>query len=410
MQLKSFKILTVTHKRTHLKEIANYVIKADSSAQVKKRLEGLKQQFQLDELLYLSTCNRVMYLFVSDEEIDPVFAGHFFQHVNPELSYEAIRSIEDVVDIRQGADAINHLFEVAASIDSLVIGERQILRQLREAYEQCQEWGLTGDHLRLAFQNAVTAAKKVYAKTRIGDKPISIVSLAIQKLLKANLPKEARILLIGAGQTNQLVAKFLIKHNFTNVTVFNRSLAKAQTLAGKLEGDAYTIENLSSYTKGFDCLVVCTAATSAIINTTLYQHLLQGETDEKVLIDLAIPHNVDPEVLEKFSVNYIEIDGLRHLAKENLAFREKEVASAYHLLHAQLDEFPTQLKQRQLELAMRQVPVEIKAVKNKALNEVFQKEVETLDDSTRELVERMLSYMEKKCIGIPMKAARELTL
>ena len=410
MQLESFKILTVTHKRTHLKEIANYVIKADSSTQVKKRLEGLKLQFQLDELLYLSTCNRVMYLFVSDEEIDSVFAGHFFQHVNPELSYEAIRSIENVVDIRQGADAINHLFEVAASIDSLVIGERQILRQLREAFEQCQEWGLTGDHLRLAFHNAVTAAKKVYAQTRIGDKPISIVSLAIQKLLKANLPKEARILLIGAGQTNQLVAKFLIKHNFTNVTVFNRSLAKAQTLASKLEGDAYSIENLSSYTKGFDCLVVCTAATSAIINTTLYQHLLQGETDEKVLIDLAIPHNVDPEVLENFSVNYIEIDGLRHLAKENLAFREKEVSNAYHLLHAQLDEFPTQLKQRQLELAMRRVPVEIKAVKKKALNEVFQKEVETLDDSTRELVERMLSYMEKKCIGIPMKAARELTL
>ena len=172
----------------------------------------------------------------------------------------------------------------------------------------------------------------------------------------------------------------------------------------------FPLNDLLSYEDGFDGMIVCTGATEAIITDHLYQHLLQGEEDEKVVIDLAIPNNVAESVVEKFNINYIEIEGLRQLAKENLAFREQEIVKARKLLSSFLTETPTLIQQRRLEVAMRQVPVEIKAIKAKALNEVFQKEVADLDESTRELLERMLSYMEKKCIGIPMKAARELSL
>ena len=244
----------------------------------------------------------------------------------------------------------------------------------------------------------------------LGDKPVSIVSLAIQKLLKSNLPKEARILLIGAGQTNALAAKFLAKHHYHNVVVFNRSLDKAEKIAASLGGRALPLQELDQYRDGFDAMIVCTGATKAIIQADIYQKLLAGETDEKVVIDLAIPNNVAQEVVEAFNLNYIEIEGLRQLAKENLAFREQEIVKAKKLLVQFQEEMPSLIQQRKLELAMRQVPEAIKAVKSKALNEVFQKEVETLDDSTRELLERMLTYMEKKCIGIPMKAARELSL
>jgi glutamyl-tRNA reductase len=302
------------------------------------------------------------------------------------------------------------LFDVAASIDSLVIGERQILGQLREAYEQCREWGLTGDNIRLAMNQAVIAAKSVYSNTQIGDKPVSVVSLATQKLLNANVRKDARILVVGAGQTNQLVAKFLAKHQFNNVSVFNRTVAKAEQVAGLVEGNAHSLEELYAYEDGFDCMVVCTAVKEPIITKNLYQSLLNGDTERKVLIDLAIPHNVDGEVLEAYPVQYIEIEGLRSLAQDNLTARESEVVNAQAILENYLEEFPILYKQRQLELAMRRVPSEIKAVKSKAINEVFAKEVGLLDDQTKELIERMMAYMEKKCIGIPMKAARETFL
>lgn len=408
--LERLKILTVTHKRTNLNEIGDYVLKADNQDLLGQRLRHLQTQLQLEELYYLATCNRVMYCFVTDHPIDPVFTAHFFQKINPELSLQQLERIDDKVLMLEGEEALAHLFDVAGSIDSLVVGERQILRQLREAYEACRDWGLTGDFIRLLIQQAVQSAKEVYANTRIGEKPVSVVSLAIQQLMRTHLPKQARILLVGAGQTNNLVAKFLVKHDFTNVTVFNRTLAKAQEVADVVGGKALSLAELEEYGEGFDAMVVCTGATEAIMTPELYAQLLQGETGEKIVIDLAIPNNVAREVVEQFPVHYIEIEGLRNLAKLNLAFREQEIVRAHQLIKKHLIEFPAVLKQRRLELALRQVPDEIKAVKSKAMNEVFRKEVEVLDDTTRELLERMLTYMEKKCIGIPMKAAREAVI
>ena len=410
--LRNLKILTVTHKTANIKDVGEFVIKTSDSEVRRKRLEALKSDFGLDELLYVATCNRVLYFFYTEEDFDfnISFAKNFFQTVNPDISKEHLAKVANVAQLLEATDAIEHLYDVAASIDSLVVGERQILGQLREAYDQCYTWGLTGDNIRVAFQQAVVSAKEVYAKTRIGDKPVSVVSLAVRKMLSANVPKDARILLIGAGQTNALVAKFLAKQEFTNVTVFNRSFQKAKELAKLLGGNAHTLTDVKKYTEGFDCLFVCTGAIDPIVTSELYEHLLQGETDHKIVIDLAIPQNVAPEVVENYNLQYIEIEGLRAMAKENLAFREGEVEKAKELLATYVEEFPILFKQRQMERAMSRVPAEIKAVKARALSEVFRKDVEQLDDQTRELFERMMTYMEKKCIAVPMKVAREIAV
>ncbi len=408
--LENYKVITVTHKRINLKDIGNFVVKPGPESSLKEQLEDMKTVFGFNELMYVATCNRVMYFFHSDEQLDKNFTARFFNYVNPDLSAHWKENVEEVTFTYQGHYALKHLFDVAASIDSLVIGERQILGQLREAYEQCREWGLTGDNIRLVMNQAVIAAKSVYSNTQIGDKSVSVVSLAIQKLLNANVAKDARILVVGAGQTNQLMAKFLAKHQFNKVAVFNRTIAKAEQVAGLVEGDAHSLDHLYSYQEGFDCMVVCTAVKDPIITKGLYQNLLNGDTDRKVLIDLAIPHNVEAGVLDEFPVQYIEIEGLRSLAQDNLTARENEVVNAQAILENYLEEFPILYKQRQLELAMRRVPTEIKAVKSKAINEVFAKEVGLLDEQTKELIERMMAYMEKKCIGIPMKAARETFL
>jgi len=405
--LEKYKIITVTHKRINLKEIAQFVVQTGKGESVRDRLAELKEQFGLEELMYLSTCNRVMYFFTSDNTLDESFAARFLMAVNPHLSNNTLNHIEEMALLLEGMDALSHLYAVAGSIDSLVVGEHQILGQIREAYERSLEWGLTGDNIRVAVQNAILAAKGVYSNTRIGDKPVSIVSLAVQQMLRAHVHKDDRVLIVGAGQTNQLVGKFLLKHEFSNVRVFNRTLLKAQELASNLQGTAFPLDRLPEHQGGFDCLIVCTGATEPIVDASLYAKLLNGESGRKVVIDLSIPHNVAPEISEQFDVQYIEIEGLRILAKENLAFREQEVTRAQHLLDNYLQEFPTLYKQRQLEIALRGLPTEIKAVKSKVLNDVFRKEVDTLDDNTRDLVERMLAYMEKKCIGIPMKAARE---
>lgn len=408
--LDEFKILTITHKRINLKEIGAFTLKETEGLDFNDQLNRLKHEFGFSELLYTATCNRVMFFFTSTKHIDRDVVKRFFQYVNPELSTAWLDRLPEIVSTYQGLNAIRHLFNVAASIDSLVIGERQILGQLRDSYEYGRKHKLVGDYIKLAMNQAVVCAKAIYSNTQIGDKAVSVVSLATRKLLKTNVKKDDRILIIGAGQTNQLVAKFLDKHQFTNVTVFNRSVGKAEQVAEIVKGKALPLSELANYDQGFDCLIVCTASKEPIITKALYQQLKQGDEHKKVIIDLAIPPNVAEDVVEDFPVNYIEIEGLRSLAKENLALREREVVHAQAILEEYLDEFPTLHKQRKLELAMRVVPNEIKAVKKKALNEVFKKEVEELDEHTKDLVERMMAYMEKKCISIPMKAAREMMI
>ncbi|NJO87459.1 MAG: hypothetical protein HC821_05740 [Lewinella sp.] len=178
--------------------------------------------------------------------------------------------------------------------------------------------GLTGDDLRLVFDRAVLAAKDVFDRTQIGEKSISIVSLAVRKMLAKAPDKSARVLLIGAGQTNNLVAKFLRKYGYTNVAVFNRSLGRAEQLAATFSGgSAFPLAELADYSMGFDVLYVCTAATESVVNQKNIGSLLAGETASgKLLIDLAVPNNVAEAVVESHAFHYISVDHLRQLADE----------------------------------------------------------------------------------------------
>lgn len=405
--LDQYKILTVTYRQINLKDISAFQVHSDSHVGLEVRLEELKEQFHLEELMYIATCNRIMYFMRTERTLDDAFILEFFRHLNPLLSDELLEQLPELVMRYQGLTAIQHFLEVAASIDSLVVGERQILGQLRTAYDECKDWGLIGDSLRLAMDYAVNTAKTIYAQTRIGDKPVSIASLAIHKLLRANLEKDSRILMIGAGQTNELVAKFLEKHDYHNITVFNRTLSKAENVAEIVNGTAQPLTTLPGYQDGFDCIVICTGAKQPVLTSSLYRQLLNGDKSKKIIIDLAIPHNTHPDVIQQFDVEYIEIEGLRSLAKENMAFREQEVKKARVMLQEKLEAFPTHYQQRQLEIAMSRVPNEIKLVRQKAVDEVFAKEMDSLDETTKALINEMMGYMEKKCIGIPMKAARE---
>jgi len=403
----NYQILTITHRQTNLADIEKFVIPDAEGTVLCARLEELKVKFEIEELFYLATCNRVMYFFHTHHYISQDFAKEFFQFINPSLDFAKYGS---KIAHFHGDEALQHLLQVSASIDSMVVGEREILRQLREAYERCFDWKLAGDNLRLAFRLAIESGKEVYAQTKIGEKPVSVVSLAIQKMRQYHLPKNARILMVGAGQTNRLVAKFLKKMEVGEITIFNRTLKKAEEVAQIMNGEAKSLSELSDFKGGFDCMIVCTGSTKSVITPALYQQLLQGEINEKLIIDLSIPYNVSKEVVDNFSIKYVEIEGLKALANTNHEFRKKEVKKAKLLIDRQLEEFHNTYRQRQIARAMSSVPAEIKQVKYKAVNEVFQKDLEALDEETRTLVMNMMDYMERRCIGIPMKAAKELVL
>ncbi|MFK7770624.1 MAG: glutamyl-tRNA reductase [Saprospiraceae bacterium] len=404
--LNNFKIITITHKNVSLQTLSKFIVPSTDEAELQLKLNNLKEQFGIEEMMYLATCNRVMYFFYAEKNVNESFVAEFLSHANPQFQTDLVDDFSKRITMLEGHDALEHLLEVSSSIDSMVIGEREILRQIRTAFDQCVGWDMTGDHLRLAMQLAVETAKKVYSKTRIGEKPVSVVSLAIQKLLQSGFSKTGKLLLIGAGQTNLLVSKFLKKYEYQNVTVFNRSIERANSLAEMLKGNAFLLEDLKKYQEGFDGIIICTGSDKALLDDELYASLLQGDKSRKLIIDLAIPNNVEQSVAENFNVNYIEIEDLRSLAKENMGFRQKEISSAQKIIEKNLVKFQKTHQQRQITKAMSHVPQKIKAVKAHAMNEVFKKDVDELDENARELLERVLTYMEKRCISIPMEAAK----
>ncbi len=408
--IEDFQIITITHNDLNVDEIGYFVITHKDQEHLKERLFQIKEKFNIDELMYLSTCNRVSFIMFKESAWSPNYLIDFFKEVNPELSEENLHALNRFAKVYEGESAVKHIFEVASSVDSMVVGEREIFRQFRNAYKWCAENGLTGDNLRLLEKHTVSTAKEVYSKTKIGEKPLSIVFLAVQKLMAFQANKDARIIMIGAGETNTLMSKFLHKQGYTNAVIFNRNLDNALEISKLLNAPAYHLSEMSQYDKGFDVMIVTTSSTYSIIDMPLYQSLLNKEMGKKVIIDLSVPRNVDEEVISHFDTYYVGIEQLRVMAEENLEFRKKEVINARHVIKEKLKSFKTIFQQRKIERAMQQVPIEVRAIKEKAISTVFSKELANLDQTSQSIVIQMMDYMEKKCVSIPMKLARESIL
>ena len=405
--LEHFHILAFTHKNMDVSEVGKLHIETDKQ---KELLTAFKKNMNLDELMFLSTCNRVEFLFTTKEEVNAVFLFKFFKQLYQNYDPIQIDSFVETAELYSGDHSIAHILQVASSIDSMIVGEREIITQVRNAFEASKSMGLTGDFIRLVMRHTVETAKKVYTETSIANKPVSVVALAYHTLRDMNISLDARVLMIGAGMTNSNMAKFLKKHGFKNFTVFNRTVQKAESLANELHGEGYGLDTLKSYTKGFDIIITCTGSELPVITPEVYQQLLQGETSRKVVIDIAIPHDLDAEIVKKHNVTHISIDYLQKISDKNLQERSKEIVHVEQIIEEAIASFQYIHRMRKVEIAMREVPNMVKDIRSTAVNEVFKKELQSLDDDSREVLDKIIGYMEKKYMSMPMKLAKDIML
>ena len=405
--LEHFHILAFTHKNMEVSEVGKLHIETDKQ---KELLTAFKKNMNLDELMFLSTCNRVEFLFTTKEEVNAVFLFKFFKQLYQNYDPIQIDSFVETAELYSGDHSIAHILQVASSIDSMIVGEREIITQVRNAFEASKSMGLTGDFIRLVMRHTVETAKKVYTETSIANKPVSVVALAYHTLRDMNISLDARVLMIGAGMTNSNMAKFLKKHGFKNFAVFNRTVLKAENLANELHGEGFGLDALRTYSKGFDIIITCTGAESPVITPEIYQQLLQGETSRKVVIDIAIPHDLDAEIVKKHNVTHISIDYLQKISDKNLQERSKEIVHVEQIIEEAIASFQYIHRMRKVEIAMREVPNMVKDIRSTAVNEVFKKELQSLDDDSREVLDKIIGYMEKKYMSMPMKLAKDIML
>lgn len=375
-----------------------------------EKLSALKKTMGLSELMFLSTCNRVEYLFCTSQEITAEFLTQFFTQLYPQYETAQINDFVDSGSLYSGIAAVDHILQVASSIDSMIVGEREIITQVRNAFEDSRKMNLTGDFIRLMMRHTVETAKRVYTETSIARKPVSVVALAYHTLRDMNISLDARILIIGAGMTNTNMGRFLKKHGYKNFAVFNRTFSKAETLAADLHGQAYPLEALETYDKGFDIIISCTGSENHIITPKIYNQLLQAETSRKVVIDIAIPHDLDAEIVANHKVTHISVDLLQKISDQNLKERSAEISHVEEILLESVLNFQHIQKVRSVELAMREVPNMVKEIRATAVNEVFKNDLLSLDEDAKAVLDKIIGYMEKKYMSMPMKLAKEIML
>ncbi len=306
---------------------------------IPESLEKLKSIKAIRGCAILSTCNRTeVYGAVTDVE-----GG-----LNGIREFLAKRCRVQVSEIQNYLynytlfDVINHLFSVASGLDSMILGETQILGQVRTAYQMACECGATNGVLNTLFQRAVTVGKRVRTETDIDRNAVSISYAAVElaKQVFENSIQGKSVLIVGAGKMSELTAKHLVANGVTTVMVSNRSYDRAVCLAQIFGGKAVKFDELFNYMESADIIISATAATHCIIKPEDIAPVMSKRNQRKMfIIDIAVPRDVDPGVGEIEGVCLYDIDDLKNVVDSNLSQREKEARKAEKIIKDEIDEF-----------------------------------------------------------------------
>ena len=405
--MHSLQVVAFTHKNLHLDELARLVVKPEQVASLLGTLTS-HSELGMQEAMFVATCNRVEFIFTSSKKCDTGFAHKLLGVAYPSLPPALLSNLVCYAQSYSGKAAVEHLIRVASSLESLVVGEREICKQLRLAYDAAHRAGFTSDTVRLAIRQAILSSKEVYTKTRIAEKPISVASLASRALVAQGIKKSARIAFIGAGETVTLVAKYLLKQGYNHFTVFNRTLSRAEELAKAIDGQAFPMEAMLANKKAFDVIVTCTSAIDPLLTPEVFEALTQG--NKANVLDLAVPADTHPDVKTNPNCHYIGIDNIRQDIETNLAFRSSEVTAAESIVQAGIAAWEQNMKVRSIELALSEFPQQVKDIKERAMREVYGDRIDSLSPEAKQLLEDVVGYLEKKCISVPIRIAKEKLL
>ncbi len=316
-----------------------------SLGDLRSKLGGL-----IAETAILSTCNRTE-IYASDglssaqeAQAQLALAQWLSQHHNV-----SINDLTNHLYVRQDSDAVRHAFRVASGLDSMVLGEPQILGQMKDAARAAQDAQALGTQLHQLFQRSFAVAKEVRTQTEIGTQSVSLAAAAVRLCLRVFEDlRESRILFIGAGEMIELAATHFAAQQPLQMTVANRTIERGESLAKKLSARAITLSEMPNQIEQFDVVVSCTASTLPIIGLGLIERAVKARRRRPmVMIDLAVPRDIEPEVSNLNDVFLYTIDDLGELTRGNMAARQAAVSQAEAIIDTQVLSFVQWQEQRQ---------------------------------------------------------------
>ena len=308
-----------------------------------RALAMMRELSSVKEGLFLSTCNRVEALFTTEqaEEAKPSIINLLCMlgQMTPERLGSTLFTYED-------QDAVRHIFRVASSLDSMVIGEPQILGQIKEAYADATKEKTTGVILNRLLHRAFHTAKRVRTETGISDAAVSVSYAAVELAKKIFYDfKDKKVLLIGAGEMAELAARHLLSQGVRTIAVANRTFQKAVEVAQVFDGNPVSFEEIGSQLLEVDIIISSTAAPGYVITQDQVKGSMKRRRNRPLfLIDIAVPRDVEPEVNDLENVYVYDIDDLKGIVQVNMGQRQEEAVKAERIVEEEVIKFGQWLK------------------------------------------------------------------
>lgn len=355
----------------------------------------------IDEAVLLSTCNRTEFYHVGDA-------------ASTSILKEWLRESRSLGDNINGAlfekaddEAIRHLFRVASGLDSMVLGEPQILGQLKDAYREAQEAGTTGKLLSRLFQHSFSAAKKVRTDTEIGSSPVSVAYAAVDlaRQFFSSFRKQTAIL-IGAGVTIELVAKHLKANDIGQIFVANRSVDRARDLAGQIGGYAVPLSELAGTLPQADILISSTASQQPIISKEQMQQAIKARKRKPIFaVDIAVPRDIDPAVSEMEDVYLYTVDDLDKVILEGMDNRKAAALEANRILDDEVSRYLSIQRAKQVAPVIMSLRDQADSIRDEILVQANKRLAQGVD--ANEVLDYATAAMMKKLLHTPTIKLRE---
>jgi glutamyl-tRNA reductase len=317
-----------------------------SRAGVEAALGALASRGVGRELVVLSTCNRAEIYAIGDTDATAEGIARFFS----EYHNIAHATMTAHLYVHRGAEAARHLFRVAAGLDSLVVGEPQILGQVKAAYGVASDRQFTAALTNRLFHSAFTVGKRVRAETGLGEGAVSVsyAAIALAKKIFGDL-KGRSVLVVGAGEMAKLTGIHLHAQHVKQITIASRTLATAQSLAGRLDGIAVPWDGLDAALTGADIVVTATGAPDPVLSRARVEDVMRPRRNRPLfIIDIAVPRDVEPAVGNLDQVFLYNIDDLRTIVQENLARRGAELAHAEAIVDEEVAKYTAWTASREI--------------------------------------------------------------
>lgn len=382
---------------------------AFTPAKTLEALDQLRTRFPKAETVVLSTCNRVE-VYTASESPEETPSHHQVVEFLADFHHVPFAEIFNELFERTGDDAVLHLFSVAAGLDSMVVGEPQILNQVKQAYELARDRANTGPLTHAAFQAAMRVAKRVTTETSLARKRVSIPSVAVADFAKNIFETfhDKKVLVIGAGDMAEETLVYLQAEGARHVTVINRSFERAERLAEKWQGLAAPWDQLDAQLVEADLVVSTTGANEPIVTLDRFRQIEKNRYQRPlVVLDLAIPRDFDPEIDQQGLAVYLySLDDLRAACAVNLREREKELPVAMTIVEEETAEFIAELNRRATGPIIQRLRQGWQGPKDDEIKRLFNR-LPQLDEKSKAEITQAFDRLINKLLHPPLESLRD---